>query len=226
MANVTTVAYSFKNEMCQGIHNFGSIITGTSTNSSDTISGFANTFGLAVGQRVTGPGLTGDVYIGSITATTVTLVNANGVTPVPAAAGSGSGNFLFRDVIKVALFKSGITASTTVYPGATNEGASTNYISGGKEVALDEAAAAEAGLKPAGLAVASSGIPASWDWASAVWDNVTFTAGSGIWQALMYNATKGNKAIQYVQYDAEKTCQDSTFTVSIPDSGTGALRLG
>ena len=113
---------------------------------------------------------------------------------------------LDTDTIKLALYtaEASLGASTTVY-GTTNEVVGTGYTAGG--VILT------------GATVLTSGTTAYVDFDNAVWPTAAFTARG----ALIYNASKGNKAIAVLDFGADKTTTTS-FTVQMPaNTATAAL---
>lgn len=105
---------------------------------------------------------------------------------------------LVADTIKIALFtaEADLTASTTVYS-SSNEVVGTGYTAGG--------------LVLAGATVLTSGTTAYVDFNNAVWPVANFTARG----ALIYNASKGNKAIAVLDFGSDKTTTTS-FTVQMP----------
>ena len=112
----------------------------------------------------------------------------------------GVHNFL-TDTIKMALYYSTATlgASTTVYT-ATGEVSGTGYSAGGKVLT--------------GVTVAAANNVAYVNFANATWSPATFTCRG----ALIYNASKGNKAIAVLDFGADKTATNS-FTVQMPVTG-------
>ena len=113
---------------------------------------------------------------------------------------------LDTDTIKLALYtaEASLGASTTVY-GTTNEVVGTGYTAGG--VILT------------GATVLTSGTTAYVDFDNAVWPTAAFTARG----ALIYNASKGNKAIAVLDFGSDKTATTS-FTVQMPaNTATAAL---
>lgn len=68
----------------------GSSQAGTSVNASNTLT-VGSTTGLAAGQAVSGPGLTGTVYIVAVPSSTTLTLNASATT----ASGAGAGSFTF-----------------------------------------------------------------------------------------------------------------------------------
>lgn len=121
------------------------------------------------------------------------------------------GVHLSSDTYKIALFTSSATldASTTVYS-ATNEVVGTGYTAGGATLS--------------GYSVTTSGTTAILDWTTdPSWTTATITARG----ALIYNATKSNKAVYVINFGADKTSTSGTFTVTLPtpDALNGLIRL-
>ena len=116
---------------------------------------------------------------------------------------------LDTDVIKMALYISAATldASTTVYSTSNEVSSSgTNYTAGGNTLT--------------GATVSLSGTTAFVDFADTSWTTATFTARG----ALVYNASKSNKAIAVLDFGSDKTATNGTFTVQMPaNTSTDAL---
>lgn len=93
---------------------------------------------------------------------------------------------------------------TSVYI-TSNEVSGTGYTAGGKAMT--------------GVSVASSGGIAYVTFSNVVWDPAGFTARA----ALIYNASKGNKAVAVLDFGADKTATN-TFTVQMP-SNTASTAL-
>ena len=112
----------------------------------------------------------------------------------------GVHNFL-TDTIKMALYYSTATlgASTTVYT-TNGEVSGTGYSAGGEVLT--------------GVTVAAANNVAYVNFANATWSPATFTCRG----ALIYNASKGNKAIAVLDFGADKTATNS-FTVQMPVTG-------
>ena len=113
---------------------------------------------------------------------------------------------LETDTIKLALFlaTADLNAATTVYT-VTGETSGTGYTPGGNVLT--------------GVTVLTSGTTAYVDFANSVWDPASFTARG----ALIYNASKGDKAIAVLDFGADKTSTTS-FTVQMPaNTVTSAL---
>ena len=113
---------------------------------------------------------------------------------------------LDTDTIKMALFlaTADLGAATTVYT-TTGETSGTGYTAGG--------------LTLTGVTVLTSGTTAYVDFADPSWDSASFTARG----ALIYNASKSNKAIAVLDFGSDKTTT-TTFTVQMPaNTATSAL---
>ena len=121
------------------------------------------------------------------------------------------GVHLAADTYKIALFTSTATldATTTVYS-TMNEVVGAGYTAGG--------------LTLSGYSVTTSGTTAILDWTTdPAWTTATITARG----ALIYNATKANKAVCVIDFGSDKTSTSGTFTVTLPtpDSTNGLIRL-
>ena len=113
---------------------------------------------------------------------------------------------LETDDIKMALYlaTASLGATTTVYT-TTGETSGTGYTAGGETLT--------------GVTVLTSGTTAYVDFADPSWDPAAFTARG----ALIYNASKSNKAIAVLDFGSDKTAT-TTFTVQMPaNTATSAL---
>jgi hypothetical protein len=113
---------------------------------------------------------------------------------------------LDTDTIKMALYyaTADLGAATTVYSSAS-ETSGTGYVAGGNVMT--------------GVTVLTSGTTAYVDFADTVWNPANFTARG----ALIYNASKSNKAIAVLDFGSDKTTT-TTFTVQMPaNTATSAL---
>jgi hypothetical protein len=113
---------------------------------------------------------------------------------------------LETDDIKMALFlaTADLGAATTVYT-TTGETSGTGYTAGGKTLT--------------GVTVLTADTTAYVDFADPSWDPAAFTARG----ALIYNASKSNKAIAVLDFGSDKTATTS-FTVQMPaNTATSAL---
>jgi len=117
---------------------------------------------------------------------------------------------LDTDVLKIALFTeaASLDANTTVYVTA-NETTGTGYTAGGNTLS--------------GVTVSLANNVAYVDFNNASWPNATFSASG----ALIYNATKGNKAIAVLSFGGIKTANNATFDVQFPANGsnTAIIRI-
>jgi hypothetical protein len=116
---------------------------------------------------------------------------------------------LETDTIKIALYTgaAALDASTTVYT-ATSETSGTGYTAGGQTLA--------------GAVISTEGKTVYVDFADVVWTGANFTARG----ALIYNASKANRAIAVLDFGADKTAVN-TFTVQMPANGvsTAVIRF-
>jgi hypothetical protein len=107
------------------------------------------------------------------------------------------------DTFKIALYlaTADLGANTTVY-GATGETSGTGYVAGG--------------ITMTGISVNTAGYV---NFANVTWNPAVFTARG----ALIYNSTKGNKAVAVLDFGSDKTATN-TFLVQVPaNTATSAL---
>ena len=110
------------------------------------------------------------------------------------------------DTFNIALYTAAadLGAATTVYT-ATGEVVGTGYTATGQALT--------------GVAVTVSGTTAYVDFSDIAWTPAAFTTRG----ALIYNASKGNKAVAVLDFGADKT-PTTSFTVQMPvNSATSAL---
>jgi hypothetical protein len=113
---------------------------------------------------------------------------------------------LETDTIKMALYlaTADLNAATTVYT-TTGETSGAGYTAGGNTLT--------------GVTVLTSGTTAYVDFSNSSWDPASFTARG----ALIYNASKGDKAIAVLDFGGDKTTT-TVFTVQMPaNTATNAL---
>jgi hypothetical protein len=113
---------------------------------------------------------------------------------------------LDTDTLKMALYlaTADLGADTTIYT-TTGETSGTGYTAGGNTLT--------------GVTVLTADTTAYVDFADPTWNPASFTARG----ALIYNASKGNKAIAVLDFGADKTTT-TTFTVQMPaNTATSAL---
>jgi O-acetylhomoserine/O-acetylserine sulfhydrylase-like pyridoxal-dependent enzyme len=117
---------------------------------------------------------------------------------------------LDTDVIKLALYTSAATlsAATTVYS-TSDEVVGTGYTAGGNTLT--------------GATVSLTGTTAFVDFSDTTWTTATITARG----ALMYNASKSNKAIAVLDFGADKTSTSGNFVVQFPanDASSAIVRI-
>lgn len=114
---------------------------------------------------------------------------------------------LDTDAIKIALYTSAATlgASTTVYT-TSSEVVGAGYVAGGNTLT--------------GAVISLDGSVAIVDFSDTTWSNATITARG----ALIYNSSKGNKAIAVIDFGGDKTSTNGDFTVVFPTAtGTNAI---
>jgi hypothetical protein len=104
---------------------------------------------------------------------------------------------LLTDTIKIALYtaSANLDADTTVYSDL-NEVVASGYAAGGATMT--------------GATLGSSGYTAYVNWA-----NVSWAASLTSRCALIYNASKGNKAVAVLDFGSDKT-STGTFTITMP----------
>lgn len=111
---------------------------------------------------------------------------------------------LDSDVFKLALYTSNanLSSATTGYL-ALGETAGTGYTAGGMTLT--------------NLGVSESGTQAYASWGDVTWPNASFTAAGG----LIYNSSKGNKAVAVLNFGGTYTVNTSVpFTVAFPPNNS------
>ena len=116
------------------------------------------------------------------------------------------------DTYKIALYTSASTldATATAYT-TTNEVSGVGYTAGGQTLS--------------GFSVTTSGTTAILDFTTdPSWENATITARG----ALIYNASKANKAVMVLDFGSDKSNSEGTFTIRLPlpDATNGLIRQG
>jgi len=115
---------------------------------------------------------------------------------------------LSTDTIKVALYTTSatMTPSTTTAYSATNEVSGTGYTAGGATAT--------------GNTVQLNTNTAAFTIANVAWPTSTITAAC---YALVYNASKSNKAIAIIDFGGAFTDTNGTFTIPMPAASTGLV---
>lgn len=114
---------------------------------------------------------------------------------------------LLVDTIKIALYTAGaeLGEDTESYT-ATGEVTGTGYSAGG--------------IVLTGATVQSSGNTAYVSFNNASWANASFTSRG----ALIYNASKANRSVAVLNFGADRTVTNATFTVTFPaNTATSAI---
>ena len=113
------------------------------------------------------------------------------------------------DTFKIALYtaSASLGASTTVYT-SSGEVVATGYTAGGQNLT--------------GVMVNLTGTTAWVDFNDVTWTSPSLTARG----ALIYNASKGNKAVAVLDFGSDKTTT-TTFTVQMPtpDASSALIRI-
>jgi len=119
-----------------------------------------------------------------------------------------AGVHLSGDTYKIALYTSAATLSkaTTAYS-ATNEVSGAGYTAGGATLT--------------GFANGLDTDTATLDFADASWPSATITARG----ALIYNSSRSNKAVCVLDFGADITSTNGTFTVTFPAATAGAATV-
>jgi hypothetical protein len=120
------------------------------------------------------------------------------------------------DTFKVALYTaaSDIGPNTTVYT-TSNEVVGTGYTAGGNVLTINPSPT---------YGTNSSNIPVAFvSFNDTSWPSSTFTARG----ALIYNASKGNKAVAVLNFGADKTTTNDTFQIIFPtpDANSAIVRI-
>lgn len=122
------------------------------------------------------------------------------------------------NTFKCALFTSAANlgpATTQYTPGMTGEVVGTGYTQGGKELTI--AVYPTSGNN-------SQGVPTAYiTFQNVSWPNAVFTTRG----ALIYNSTQGNKSVAVLNFGADNTINNDTFTVIFPtpDANNAIVRI-
>ena len=123
----------------------------------------------------------------------------------------GATHDMDTDVFKIALYTSAATlsAATTVYSSTDEVAATGGYTTGGNTLT--------------GAVITLSGTTAYVDFNDSVWTTSTITARG----ALIYNSSKGNKAVGVLDFGSDKSSTSGDFTVVMPtaDATNALLRI-
>lgn len=123
------------------------------------------------------------------------------------------------DTFYIALYTSTATlnATTTAYStsltGQVDNG--NGYTTGGQALTISQTPTSGNN---------SGAVPTAYvSFATATWPNASFTARG----ALIYNLTQGNKSVAVLDFGADKTVTDATFTITFPtaDANSAIVRI-
>jgi hypothetical protein len=136
------------------------------------------------------------------------------------------GVHLAADTYKIALIKNGATG--TYDKTLTNVGTPGTGAPSTSNLGTDEASGTGYTSNGATLAGRTSGLSGDTgyvDWNDAVWDPSSLSAIG----AIIYNSTRSNKAVMVISFadtvSVPVVSSNAAFTVQIPSSGTGQVRL-
>jgi hypothetical protein len=107
-----------------------------------------------------------------------------------------------------------IDATTTAYT-TTGEVSGTGYTAGGQALTITQTPVAGNNLL---------GMPTAYiNFATVSWPNSSFTARG----ALIYNATQSNKSVAVLDFGADKTVSNTTFSITFPtaDANSAIVRI-
>lgn len=209
MAITQAICNTFKQELLNGVHDFGAVVTGSISATTLNVSAVANGI-LRVGSVISGSGVTGGTTITTFGSGT----GGTGTYTVSPSQSVGSTTITAGDTFKIALYTSSATlSSTTALYTATNEISGTGYTAGGQ-------ALANLGTF---IATATSYI----DFTDAAWAASTITNAAG---ALIYNTSKTGaggvgRAIMVLDFGGNYSSSASTFTVQFPVPGASTAIL-
>lgn len=115
------------------------------------------------------------------------------------------------NTFKIALYtaSANINADTTAYS-TTNEVTGTGYTAGGNTLTISTSPTSGNN---------SSNIPTAYiSFSNTSWTNASFTARA----ALIYNVTQGNKSVAVLDFGADKTVSNDTFTIVFPTANANS----
>ena len=201
MAITQALASSFKQELLDGIHDFGGVFTASFAGTT-TMTVTAVTDGvIRVGQTISGTGITAGTTVtafGTGTGGTGTYtISTTVATATGVAVTSG-------DTFKIALYTSSASLdSTTAVYTTSNESSGTGYTAGGGTLV--------------NLGVTLSGTTAFLSWSNYTWSAATISAAG----ALIYNSSKtgtggAGRAVAVFSFGATYSSTNGNFTVSFP----------
>jgi hypothetical protein len=194
MAITQALASSWKEELLDAVHDFGGVFTGSISTTTLTITAVTNGV-LRVGSYISGTGVTAGTQITALG----TGTGGVGTYTVNNSQTVGSETITSGDTFYIALYTSSATLSgaTTAYS-ATNEASGTGYTAGGEALV--------------NLGASLTSTTAFLSWSNATWANSTISAAG----ALIYNASKQNRAVAILSFGGTFTSTNGNFTVVFP----------
>lgn len=194
MAITQAIPGSFKQELLDGIHDFGAVVTGSISGTTLTVSAVTNGV-LRVGTPISGTGVT--------VGTTITAYGSGtggaGTYTVSASQTVASTTITSGDTFKIALYTSSATldSSTTVYI-TSGESSGPGYTAGGGTLT--------------NLGTSLSGTTAYLSWDNYTWTSATISAAG----ALIYNSSRNNAAVAVLSFGATYSSTNGNFTITFP----------
>jgi len=194
MAITQAIASSAKQELLNGVHDFGGVFTGDISGTTLTISAVTNGV-LAVGSIISGSGITAGTTITAFG----TGTGGAGTYTVSVSQTATSTTITSGDVFKIALYTSSATldSSTTVYT-TSGESSGTGYTAGGGTLT--------------NLGTSLSGTTAFLSFDNYTWTSATISA----YGALIYNTSRQNKAVAVLSFGATYSSTNGNFQVTFP----------
>jgi len=194
MAITQALPSSMKQQLLNGVHDFGGVFTGAISGTTLTISAVTNGV-LRVGSFISGTGVTAGTYITAFG----TGTGGVGTYTVSASQTVSSTTITSGDTFKIALYTSSATLSsaTTAYT-SSGETSGTGYTAGGGTLT--------------NLGSSLSGTTAYLSWNSYTWSAATISAAG----ALIYNTSKNNAAVAVLSFGATYSSTNGNFTVTFP----------
>jgi len=194
MAITQAICGSFKQELLDGVHDFGGVFTGSISGTTLTVSAVTNGV-LTVGSAISGTGITAGTKITAYGSGT----GGAGTYTVDISQTVASTTITSGDTFKIALYLStaSLDSSTTVYS-SSNESSGPGYTAGGGTLT--------------NLGTSLSGATAFLSWDNYTWSSATISA----YGALIYNTSKNNAAVAVLSFGATYSSTNGNFQVTFP----------
>lgn len=194
MAITQAICSSFKQELLDGVHDFGGVFTGDISGTTLTVSAVTNGV-LTVGSAISGTGITAGTKVTAYGSGT----GGAGTYTVDISQTVASTTITSGDTFKIALYTSSasLDSSTTVYS-SSNESSGPGYTAGGGTLT--------------NLGTSLSGATAFLSWNNYTWSSATISA----YGALIYNTSKNNAAVAVLSFGATYSSTNGNFTITFP----------